>query len=57
MGQTLGPSTSFDQTPRAQMAGEPPIQRLGTPDDVARDALFLASEEAAWVTVIILDVA
>jgi 3-oxoacyl-[acyl-carrier protein] reductase len=34
-----------------------PIKRLGTPDDVARAALFLASDDAAWITGIILDVA
>ncbi len=33
------------------------IRRLGTPEDVARAALFLASEEAGWITGIILDVA
>ena len=33
------------------------IRRLGTPDDVARAALFLASEESAWITGIVLDVA
>jgi 3-oxoacyl-[acyl-carrier protein] reductase len=33
------------------------IKRLGTPEDVARAALFLASDEAAWITGIILDVA
>jgi 3-oxoacyl-[acyl-carrier protein] reductase len=34
-----------------------PLRRLGTPEDVARAALFLASDEAAWVTGIVLDVA
>jgi 3-oxoacyl-[acyl-carrier protein] reductase len=34
-----------------------PIKRLGTPEDVARAALFLASDDAAWITSIILDVA
>jgi 3-oxoacyl-[acyl-carrier protein] reductase len=34
-----------------------PIKRLGTPDDIARAALFLASDESAWITGIILDVA
>jgi 3-oxoacyl-[acyl-carrier protein] reductase len=34
-----------------------PLKRLGTPEDVARAALFLASEDAAWITGIILDVA
>src|SRR2546421_10055866 len=33
-----------------------PIRRLGTPEDVARAALFLASDEAAWITGIVLDV-
>ena len=33
-----------------------PIRRLGTPDDVARTALFLASDEAAWITGVVLDV-
>jgi 3-oxoacyl-[acyl-carrier protein] reductase len=33
-----------------------PIKRLGTPDDVARAALFLATEESAWITGLILDV-
>jgi 3-oxoacyl-[acyl-carrier protein] reductase len=34
-----------------------PIKRLGTPDDVARAARFLASDDAPWITGIILDVA
>jgi 3-oxoacyl-[acyl-carrier protein] reductase len=34
-----------------------PIKRLGTPEDVARAALYLASDEASWITGIILDVA
>jgi 3-oxoacyl-[acyl-carrier protein] reductase len=34
-----------------------PIRRLGTPEDVARAALYLVSEDAAWITGIILDVA
>ena len=39
------------------LAGTHPLRRLGTPEDVARAALHLASEEAAWLTGIILDVA
>jgi 3-oxoacyl-[acyl-carrier protein] reductase len=34
-----------------------PIRRLGTPEDVARAALFLASDDAAWITGVVLDVA
>ena len=34
-----------------------PIKRLGTPQDVAEAALYLASDEATWVTGIILDIA
>jgi 3-oxoacyl-[acyl-carrier protein] reductase len=34
-----------------------PIRRLGTPEDVARAALFLASEQSPWITGIVLDVA
>lgn len=34
-----------------------PIKRLGTPEDVAHAALFLASDNSAWITGIILDVA
>ena len=33
-----------------------PIRRLGTPEDVARAALFLASRDAAWMTGVVLDV-
>jgi 3-oxoacyl-[acyl-carrier protein] reductase len=34
-----------------------PIRRLGTPEDVAYAALFLASDNAAWITGVVLDVA
>ncbi len=34
-----------------------PIKRLGTPQDVAEAALYLASDEAAWITGIVLDIA
>jgi 3-oxoacyl-[acyl-carrier protein] reductase len=34
-----------------------PLRRLGTPEDVARAALFLASEESSWITGVIMDVA
>jgi len=34
-----------------------PIKRLGTPEDVAHAALYLASDDAAWIAGITLDVA
>jgi 3-oxoacyl-[acyl-carrier protein] reductase len=34
-----------------------PLRRLGTPEDIARAALFLASDDAGWITGIVLDVA
>lgn len=34
-----------------------PIRRLGTPEDIADAALFLASESSAWITGVVLDVA
>jgi len=40
-----------------QLVQTHPIQRLGTPEDVARAALFLASEQSSWITGITLDVA
>ena len=42
---------------RSSLGDQHPLKRLGTPDDVARAALFLASENAAWITGIVLDVA
>lgn len=34
-----------------------PIRRLGTPEDVAQAALFLASDNSSWISGVILDVA
>jgi 3-oxoacyl-[acyl-carrier protein] reductase len=34
-----------------------PIKRLGTPEDVAEAALFLGSDEAGWISGVVLDVA
>ncbi|MGH9143699.1 MAG: SDR family NAD(P)-dependent oxidoreductase [Vicinamibacterales bacterium] len=45
-----------DEQKRQLMASRP-LKRLGTPEDIAGAALFLASEASAWITGVILDVA
>jgi 3-oxoacyl-[acyl-carrier protein] reductase len=42
---------------QSQLVEMHPIRRLGLPEDVARAALFLASDESSWITGVILDVA
>jgi 3-oxoacyl-[acyl-carrier protein] reductase len=42
---------------REKMAAAIPLGRLGTPEDVALAAVFLASDSAAWITGVTLDVA
>jgi 3-oxoacyl-[acyl-carrier protein] reductase len=42
---------------KKELVNTHPIRRLGTPDDVARAAIFLASEDASWITGVVLDVA
>ena len=39
------------------LAESHPLRRLGTPEDVARAALFFASDESNWVTGVIVDIA
>lgn len=39
-----------------RLAGIIPLQRLGEPDDVANAALFLLSDEAAYITATTLTV-
>jgi len=39
------------------LAESHPLRRLGTPEDVARAALFLASDESSWITGVIVDIA
>jgi len=45
------------QTQIQPLIEQHPTRRLGTPEDVARAALFLASDESAWITGMVLDVA
>jgi 3-oxoacyl-[acyl-carrier protein] reductase len=39
------------------LADAHPLRRLGTPDDVAQAALFLASDSSSWITGTIIDIA
>ncbi len=39
------------------VAAAHPLKRLGTPEDVAAAAAFLASGQAAWITGVVADVA
>ena len=39
------------------VGGCSPLKRLGTPEDVASAAVFLASGAAGWITGVVLDVA
>jgi 3-oxoacyl-[acyl-carrier protein] reductase len=58
--ETILTETNLARIPeamRTQLAQAHPIQRLGTPQDVAEVALFLASDASAWMTGSILDVA
>jgi 3-oxoacyl-[acyl-carrier protein] reductase len=42
---------------KESLVGIHPLKRLGSPDDVAKAALFLASDDAEWITGVVLDVA
>jgi 3-oxoacyl-[acyl-carrier protein] reductase len=42
---------------QATLAEAHPLRRLGTPQDVAGPAAFLASDQAAWITGVVIDVA
>lgn len=41
---------TFSTEDKAELAQETPLNRLGTPQDVANALLFLASDEAAFIT-------
>jgi 3-oxoacyl-[acyl-carrier protein] reductase len=58
--ETIMTENNERQIPKAMrpsMIDAHPLGRLGTPEDVARAALYFASDDAGWVTGVILDVA
>jgi 3-oxoacyl-[acyl-carrier protein] reductase len=58
--ETILTERNEEQIPAAQrqaLVETHPIRRLGTPDDVAHAALYLVSDESAWITGVVLDVA
>jgi 3-oxoacyl-[acyl-carrier protein] reductase len=58
--ETILTERNQQQIPEAiqeQLRQNHPIQRLGTPDDVAEAALFLASDDSSWISGVTLDVA
>jgi len=58
--ETILTERNASRIPPAQqqsMAEAHPIARLGTPEDVANAALYLASSNSSWITGVVLDVA
>jgi 3-oxoacyl-[acyl-carrier protein] reductase len=61
----IAPETILTETNRQWIPAEQqerlvelhPVRRLGTPEDVARAALFLASDQSGWISGVILDIA
>ncbi len=58
--ETILTERNLERIPNEQLASlvdAHPLKRLGTPEDVAQAAVFLASREAGWITGVVLDVA
>lgn len=58
--ETILTERNRQRIPEAQQKAlieQHPIRRLGTPEDVARAALYLVSDESAWITAVVMDVA
>jgi len=58
--ETILTERNLKQIPEAQreaLVEQHPVRRLGTPEDVAEAALFLAADASGWITGVILDVA
>ncbi|HEU4641607.1 MAG TPA: SDR family NAD(P)-dependent oxidoreductase [Gemmatimonadaceae bacterium] len=58
--ETILTESNMQRIPAAQresLAKAHPLERLGTPEDIAGAALFLASDASSWITGMIVDVA
>ena len=58
--ETILTENNRERIPEAQqttLAEAHPLRRLGMVEDVAQAALYLASDNAGWVTGVVLDVA
>jgi 3-oxoacyl-[acyl-carrier protein] reductase len=58
--ETILTENNLQRIPQPQQEAlreQHPIRRLGLPEDVAQTALYLASEQSAWVTGLVIDVA
>ena len=53
---TAGNQQRIPAAVQAELAEFHPLKRLGTPDDVAAAAVFLASDAAAWITGLVVNV-
>jgi 3-oxoacyl-[acyl-carrier protein] reductase len=57
--ETILTERNRERIPEAQkvsLVDMHPLKRLGTPEDVAQAAFFLASDQSQWVTGLIVDV-
>ncbi len=58
-GLTLTPTTQFmlaDEEMQARQAAAVPLGRIGRPEDIANAVTFLLSDEASYITGVVLDV-
>jgi 3-oxoacyl-[acyl-carrier protein] reductase len=58
--ETILTERNLERIPKDQLASlvdAHPLKRLGTPEDIAQAAVFLASGNAGWITGVVLDVA
>jgi 3-oxoacyl-[acyl-carrier protein] reductase len=54
---TEGNESAIPVQIRQSLIDNHPVRRLGTPEDVAEAALFLAAGTSSWVSGVVLDIA